>query len=341
VELGVYSFGSREISAETGRPVSSAQGMRDLLEAVRLAEEVGLDFFGVGEHHKASMPASSPLTLLAAAAAATTRIRLGTSIVVLGADDPVRLFQQAATADAISDGRVEITAGRGAAVEPFQLFGHDLAHYDDLFAEKFDLLDQLNRLGPDERITWHGRFRPPLDDALILPQPDRRIPLWLATGGNPNSILRAARHRARLFLSSFASRPDRLIDLAELYRTASAGCGTPTDEVRIGIATSGLVSERPDAIEYWRRHLDESARDVTGTALPRHVYDAQVRPGGGFFVGHPEDIAERMIVAQRQVGFDRLIIGGDVGGLPHCDFLRNLELLGTVVKPIIDRELSA
>jgi alkanesulfonate monooxygenase SsuD/methylene tetrahydromethanopterin reductase-like flavin-dependent oxidoreductase (luciferase family) len=338
MELGAYSFGSREISAETGKPVSSAQAMRDMLEGITLAEQVGLDYFGIGEHHKPGMPASSPGTMIAAAAAVTSRIRLGSSIVVLGGDDPVRLFQQFATADAISGGRVEITAGRGASVEPFTLFGHDLSDYDELFAEKFDLLDQLNR---NETITWHGRFRPPLDNAEILPRPEQaRIPLWVATGGNPTSILRAARHRARLFLSVFGSRPAGFTRLADLYRQASAEAGTPAEDLRIGVASVGLITERADAVDYWGSFFTGSTGEANGSPIPQHVYDEQVVPGGGFFVGHPEEIAERIVVAQSQIGHDRQIFGSDFGGLPHRDFLRNIELLGTVVKPLVDRELG-
>ncbi|MGW0653706.1 LLM class flavin-dependent oxidoreductase [Streptomyces umbrinus] len=334
----MYSFGSREINASTGEPVSSAQAMRHMLEGVKLAEEVGLDYFGVGEHHNQGMPATSPATVIAAAAALTTTIKLGSSIVVLGADDPVRLFQQFATADAISGGRVEITAGRGAATEPFTLFGHDLARYDELFAEKFELLDQLNR---EEVITWHGKFRPPLQKATILPRPEQdRIPLWVATGGHPTSILRAARHRARLFLSVFGSRPAGFARLANLYRQASGQAGTPAEDLRIGVASVGLVSERPDAVDYWGSFFTGSTGEANGSPIPRHLYDEQVVPGGGFFVGNPEQIAERIVAAQRQIGHDRQIFGCDFGGLPHRDFLENIELLGTKVKPLVDRELA-
>jgi len=338
MELGVYSFGSREISATTGQPVSSAQAMRDMLEGIKLAEQVGLDYFGVGEHHKPGMPASSPATMIAAAAAVTERIRLGSSIVVLGGDDPVRVFQQFATADAISNGRVEITAGRGAAVEPFTLFGHDLQDYDELFAEKFDLLDQLNR---NEVITWRGTFRPSLHDAEIVPRPEQaRIPLWVATGGNPTSILRAARHRARLFLSVFGSRPDAFARMADLYRQASAQSGTPAVDTRIGVASVGLISHRPDAVDYWGSFFTGSTGEANGSPIPQHVYDQQVLPGGGFFVGNPEQIAERIVDAHTHIGHDRQIFGSDFGGLPHRDFLRNIELLGTEVKPLVDRELG-
>lgn len=339
MEIGAYSFGARPIDALSGKLISTAQAMRNMLEAIQLAEQVGLDYFGVGEHQWIGMPASSPATLIAAAAATTTTIKFGSSIVVLGVHDPVSLFQQFATADALSNGRVEITAGKGAAIEPFTIFGYDIANYDEVFAEKFDLLDQLNR---DEFITWHGKFRPALNSALILPRPEQdRLPLWLATGGNPTSILRAAKHHARLFLSNIGSDPERLIPAVELYRRASAEAGTPKDDVKVGIAGLGLISESPDAVDVWEKHLTTSFNEAHGSGIPHHVYQQQVRPGGSFFVGPPEAIAERLITAHQQLGPDRYILSGDVGRLPHREFLRNIELLGTQVKPLVDRELQA
>ena len=338
MELGAYSFGARELDAVTGKLVSTAQAMRNMLEAIQLAEEVGLDYFGVGEHHWTGMPATSPATVIAAAAAVTKTIKLGSSIVVLGAHDPVSLFQQFATADAISNGRVEITAGRGAATEPFILFGYGSADYDELFAEKFDLLNLLNR---EEVVTWHGKFRPDLTNAVILPRPEQdHIPLWVATGGRPTSILRAARHHTRLFLSNVGTRPDRAAHLVELYRKASAQTGTRPQDTQVGMASLGFISERPDAVDYWQAHLNTSFREAQGKGILDRVYKEQVLSGGGFFVGHPEAIAERLVTLQQQLGHDRHILSADLGRLPHREYLRNIELLGTRVKPLIDRELA-
>jgi len=338
MEIGGLSFGSTPLDPETGRPVSSAQAVRNLLEAIEVAEQVGLDYFGVGEHHQTGAPIPDPGTVLAAAAARTTRIRLGSSITVLGAADPVRVFEQFATIDALSNGRAEITAGRGAASEPFILFGADLADYDALFAEKFELLRQLGR---EERVTWSGRFRPSLNDTVIVPRPERHeIPLWLATGGNPNSIIRAARQHARVFFSDIGADPARFEPLARLYREASAQADSPMENVRIGFANVGLIADASvNAAEYWRPYFDARNREMSGRTFPREFYDQQARPEGSFFVGTGEQIAERIINLHKLIHHDRHLVKA-AGHLPHRMLLRHIELLGTVVKPIIDAEIG-
>ena len=183
MEIGVYSFGNVQRQAD-GSLGSTAEAIRNLLEAIKLADEVGLDYFGVGEHHTRTMPVSAPATVLAAAAAVTTRIRLGSTVTVLGTDDPVRVYQQHATASAISGGRVDLTAGRGSSTESFGLFGYDLADYDRLYAEKLELLLAINAA---ERVSWTGTTRAPLQDALVVPRAEGGLPIWLGTGGNPGS----------------------------------------------------------------------------------------------------------------------------------------------------------
>src|SRR3984893_12391399 len=190
MQLGLYSFGDVQQDPRTGRLGSTADAMRNLLEAIKLADEVGLDFFGIGEHHTREMPASAAAVVLGAAASVTKRIRLGSAVTVLSTDDPARVYQQFATLDALSNGRAEITAGRGSSTESFPLFGYSLNDYDELYAEKLDLLLKLNH---SERITWSGKFRPALDDAEIVPRPDAgKLTIWLGTGGNPQSSIRAA-----------------------------------------------------------------------------------------------------------------------------------------------------
>jgi len=339
MEIGGLSFGSVEIDPATGKPISSAQGIRNLLEAIELADQVGLDYFGVGEHHQAGMPIPNPGTVLAAAAARTTRIRLGSSITVLAADDPVRVYEQFATIDALSHGRVEITAGRGAAPEPFTLFGVDLADYDEAFAEKFDLLQQLGR---HERLTWSGHFRPPLDDAAIVPRPEQHeIPIWLATGGNPNSIIRAARQHARVFFSDVGADPARFEPLARLYREASAQAGTPEENVKIGFANVGLIADASvNAADTWWPHFDTRSREMSGRSFPRELYDRQTKQQGSFFTGTPEQIAERIITLHELIHHDRHLVEADFGRLPHAVLLRHIELLGTIVKPLVDAEIE-
>jgi alkanesulfonate monooxygenase SsuD/methylene tetrahydromethanopterin reductase-like flavin-dependent oxidoreductase (luciferase family) len=340
MEIGMMSFGSLENDPETGRPVSTAQGIRNLVEAIRVAEDAGLDFFGVGEHHTFTMPSSSPATVLAAAASMTSRIRLTSAISVIGADDPVRVYQQFAIVDAVSNGRAEIIAGRGSAAEPFRLFGHALQDYDDLFAENYEL---LMRLDEDERITWSGRFRAPLDNAEVVPRPQQtELPIWLGTNGNPNSVLRAAKLHSRVFFSIVGGDPVRLAPLVDLYREASAQTGTPAHRRAVGFGALGFVADDGAAARarFYDR-MTERTNDMGGTSpIPRHLYDRQVKPGGSFFIGNPEEVTDRILAVHDQLRPDRLGFESDWGRMPHRDLLRHIELLGTVVKPAVDRELS-
>jgi alkanesulfonate monooxygenase SsuD/methylene tetrahydromethanopterin reductase-like flavin-dependent oxidoreductase (luciferase family) len=340
IELGVMSFGSVEIDPATGLRVSTAQGIRNLVEAVQVAEQAGLDFFGVGEHHSFTMPSSSPGTVLAAAAAVTERIRLTSAISVIGADDPVRVFQQFAIVDAVSRGRAEIIAGRGSAATPFHLFGHSLDDYDALFAEKYEL---LTRLVQEDPITWSGRFRTPLEAVEIVPRPEQEeLPVWLGTNGNPNSVVRAAKLRSRIFFSIVGSDPVRLQPLVDLYREASAQTGTPQDKQRVGFGALGLIGDDGPALrDRFFGHLAERAADLGSGRIPRRLYDQQTQPGGSFFVGGAEEITERILTVHDQLRPDRIGFEGDWGRIPHREFLRSIELLGTVVKPALDRELRS
>src|SRR5829696_4897132 len=223
MELGVYSFGDTPRDPRTGQLGSTADAMRNLLEAIRLADEVGLDYFGVGEHHTVEMPASAAAVVLAAAAPVTKRITLASAVTVLSTEDPVRVYQQFATLDAVSNGQAEITAGRGSSIESFPLFGYDLRDYDELYAEKLDLLLAIDR---NERVTWQGRFRPALQDAEIVPRPDSgHLPIWLGTGGNPRSSLRAGQLGLPISYGILGGQPHRFAQLAELYRRSARAAG--------------------------------------------------------------------------------------------------------------------
>lgn len=337
MELGTFTFGATPIDAATGRPISSAQAVRNAVEAGVLAEQVGLDFFGIGEHHRADMPLPNPVTVLAAVAARTTSIRLGSAITVLAPDDPVRVFEQFATLDAISSGRAEIVAGRGAAIEPFELFGVNMQYYDELFAENLDLLLQI---AANDSLTWEGRFRAPLHRAHIVPRPEKPMPVWVGTGGKPASVLRAAQHGARLFLSDIGTDPDRFAPLIALYREAATQTGLPAANQKIAFAQIGLVNdEMDDVAEYWWPHWSARWEAVTGQQASRDLFRHQVRPGGSFMAGHPEEIAARILALHEQVHHDLHTIKV-AGAVPHEVLLRHIELLGTKVKPLVEAELS-
>jgi probable LLM family oxidoreductase len=342
MELGIYSFGNG-LKGDDGDYEPSARATRNLVEAIRLADEVGLDFFGIGEHHTKEMPASSAATILAAAASLTARIRLGSAVTVLGTDDPVRVYQQFATLDAVSNGRAEITAGRGSSTESFPLFGYRLEDYDTLYAEKLDLLLALNE---SDTVTWHGTVRPALRDAVIVPQPETgHLRIWLGTGGNPGSTLRAAQLGLPISYGIIGGQAARFAKLGDLYRRASAEAGTPESSRMISVGTPGFIASSTASAHdtfwnAWNTTMNHIGEQRGFAAPPRSHFDAESHEGGALFVGEPEEIADRMITFQRQMGHMRHFIQTDVGQLPHREFLRSIELLGTEVKPLVDAELG-
>ena len=342
MELGVYSFGDVQRDAD-GALGSTAQAQRNLLEAIRLADEVGLDYFGIGEHHTHEMPASAASVVLGAAASVTKNITLGSAVTVLSTDDPVRVYQQFATLDALSNGRAEITAGRGSSTESFPLFGHSLNDYDDLYAEKLDLLLKLNEA---PRITWEGRFRPSLEDALVVPRPDSgKLPIWLATGGNPNSTVRAAIAGLPVSYAIIGGAAERFGPLADLYRRAVEQVKHPNADTRISVASPGFVGKDAQAAkDLWWNHYHEAFRalgEIRGFPAPQRAgFDRDANGGGALFVGSPEEIAERIVALHGVMGHDRHFFQMDLGQLPQKDFLGAIELLGTKVKPLVDAALA-
>ncbi|MFD1883103.1 LLM class flavin-dependent oxidoreductase [Paracoccus pacificus] len=343
MELGVYSFGDVQRDPATGELGSTAEAQRNLLEAIQLADQVGLDYFGIGEHHTREMPASAATVILGAAAATTKNILLGSAVTVLSTDDPVRVFQQFATLDALSNGRAEITAGRGSSTESFPLFGHSLNDYDDLYAEKLDLLLRLNE---SENITWEGRFRPALDDALVVPRPENgKLPIWLATGGNPNSTVRAAIAGLPISYAIIGGQAERFAPLSDLYRKAVEQVNVPGADTRISVASPGFIGEDAKAAkDLWWNHYHEAFRalgEIRGFPAPRREsYDYEANGGGALFVGSPEEIAGRIVALHGAMKHDRHFFQMDLGQLAQKDFLRSIELLGTKVKPLVDAALA-
>ncbi|WP_142062326.1 LLM class flavin-dependent oxidoreductase [Pseudarthrobacter sp. B4EP4b] len=343
MELGVYSFGDVQKDPQTGELGSTAEAMRNLVEAIRVADEVGLDYFGVGEHHTREMPASAAAVILSGAATVTKNIRLGSSVTVLSTDDPVRVFQQFATVDALSHGRAEITAGRGSSTESYPLFGYELADYDELYSEKLDLLQLLNR---EEIVTWSGKHRPSLHEALVVPRPENgELTLWLGTGGSPGSSMRAGQRWLPVIYGIVGGEPARFAPLANLYRQAAAKSGMPAEKIRVGIANPGFLGDvGPRTRDMWFGHRRARAEIVAPQRghlpISRERYDNTAVGAGALFVGHPEEIAERIINLHRAMGHDRQILEMDYGHVPQRDLLHSIELLGTRVKPLVDAELG-
>ena len=343
MEVGVYSFGDVQKNTQTGELGSTADATRNLLEAIQLADEVGLDYFGIGEHHTREMPASAATVILGAAAASTKNIKLGSAVTVLSTDDPVRVYQQFATLDAVSNGRAEITAGRGSSTESFPLFGQSLNDYDELYTEKLDLLLQINE---SESVTWQGKFRPALNEALVVPRPESgSLPIWLATGGNPHSSVRAGILGLPISYAIIGGQAARFAPLAELYRRAGAQAEIAPEKLKVSVAVPGYIGENAKQAKdffwtHWHAVMEQLGKIRGFAPPPRSHYDSEASGGGAIFAGEPEEIAERIITLQKQLGHMRQFFQMDVGQMPHKDFLRSIELLGTKVKPLVDAELG-
>lgn len=342
MQLGVYSFGDAPRN-DDGSLRSSAEAIRNLHEAIVHADAVGLDYFGVGEHHTADMPASSPGAMISAAAAATRQITLGSSVSVLSTDDPVRVFQQFATADAISRGRVEITAGRGSSTESFPLFGYDLADYDRLYAEKLELLLAVNA---NERVSWSGSVRSSLDDAVVVPRPDAgSLPIWIGTGGSPQSSIRAGRLGLPVAYGIIGGTPARFAPLAELYRRSAEAAGHRGPDIKVSVAALGFVAPTvAEAKDRWFtgwRTMFEAVGAIRGWAPPsREQFEALSSAPGAYYVGSPDDIAERIVDLHGHLGHTRHFLQMDLGGLAQEHYLESITLLATEVKPRVDRLLA-
>lgn len=345
MEIGAYSFGDTPLNPD-GTPRPTAEALRNLHAAIVHADRVGLDYFGVGEHHTVSMPASSPGTVIAAAAAATENIVLGSAASIISTDDPVRVYQQFAIADAISGGgRIEITAGRGSSVETFPLFGFDLADYDELYANQLDLLMTLNN-STTEQVTWAGRRRPALNDLAVVPRPaGGKLPLWLATGGNAGSSARAGKLGLPVSYGIIGGAPHRFAPLAELYRRTAAQAGHRSEDVKVSVAALGLVAPtKAEALERmypgWYNLNVEMGRLRGWPAPDKNAYLAQAYAPGAYYVGDPDDVAERIVHLHGYMGHMRHFLQMDIGGLPQEHFIESLTLLATEVKPRVERLLA-
>jgi probable LLM family oxidoreductase len=337
MEVGLYTF------ADVAPQASAAQRLRELVEEMELADQVGLDVFGVGEHHRPDFAVSAPAVALAAGAERTDRIRLTSAVTVLSSDDPVRVFQAFATLDGLSGGRAEIMAGRGSFVESFPLFGYDLDDYDALFAEKLDLLLALRER---ERVTWAGRHRAPLADAGIYPRPvQERLPLWIAVGGTPASVQRAGALGLPLALAIIGGAPERFAPLVALYRDAAAQAGHDAAALPVGINSHAYVGRNASAAaeEYFPAYagmMTRIGRERGWPAMTRAQFDMLRSPRGALVVGGPGEVIEKILLQHEIFGHQRFLAQMSVGDLPHRDVMRAIELLGTEVAPAVRAEVA-
>jgi probable LLM family oxidoreductase len=338
-ELGLYTFGDLMPEAQGGNVVGAQQRLAEILAAAKLADASGLDVFAVGEHHRLDMAISATPVVLAAIAAVTERIRLASAVTILSTADPVLVFEDFATVDLISGGRAEIIAGRGIFTESFPLFGYDLAYSDDLFAEKLELLMQLNAA---ERVTWQGRFRSPLKDAPIPPRPAQsRLPIWVGTGGTQNSIVRAGTLGLPLALANISMPPAKLAPLADLYRQTGMQAGHDPSALKVSIATHMHIRENSqDALDafypyYAGYFFSHTPSQYRAQEVTRADYDERAAPHGAIFVGSPQQIIDKILYERELFGHQRFLAQIDIGGLPFADVARVIELFATKVAPVI------
>jgi probable LLM family oxidoreductase len=341
MELGIYTFAEMTPDPRTGRTVTPAERLRDLVEEIALADELGLDVFGVGEHHRPDFAVSAPAVVLAAAAERTRRIRLTSAVSVLSSDDPVRVFQDFATLDLLSGGRAEIMAGRGSFIESFPLFGYDLDDYDELFAEKLDLLLALR---DSERVTWSGRHRPALDGQGVYPRPlQQRLPVWVAVGGTPQSVVRAGALGLPMALAIIGGMPERFAPFAELHRRAAVEYGH--EPPALSINSHGFVADTSqaaadEAYPAFKTVMDKIGRERGWPPMTRAQFDASLDLRGSSFVGSPQQVIEKLLFQHEVFGHQRFLVQFSVGTLPHASIMRSIELFGTEVAPVVRREIG-
>jgi probable LLM family oxidoreductase len=344
MQVGVYTFAELAPDPASGEAIPAAQRLRDLVSEIELADQTGLDVFGVGEHHRPDFAVSAPAVALAAAGERTHRIRLTSAVSVLSSDDPVRVFQAFATLDLLTGGRAEIMAGRGSFIESFPLFGHALEDYDDLFAEKLDLLLALRA---SERVTWSGRHRPPIVDLGVYPRPlQHPLPVWIAVGGTPQSVVRAGTLGLPLALAIIGGAPARFAPLVDLYRESAAAAGHDPATLPVSINSHAYVAETSQraAAEYYPGYaamMTRIGRERGWPPMTREHFDALRAPDGALIVGSPAEVAEKILRQREIFGHDRVLLQMSVGTMPHVQVMRAIELLGGEVAPAVRAAASA
>lgn len=337
--FGLDTFGDH--NAENGVPVSQAQTVRDVAEQGVLADQVGLDFFGIGEHHTDDFPMPAADVVLAAIAGRTSRIRLGSAVTVLSSDDPVRVFQRFSTLNAISNGRAEVILGRGSSIESFPLFGYDLADYEELFEEKTALFAEILKGGP---VTWSGKTRASLAQQDIVPHLEGKLPVWIGVGGSPYSVLRAARHGFSLMLAIIGGNPARFAAFSELFRQALVKFGRST--LPIGVHSPGHVAESDERAreEFWPAYRNIITRLGPSRGFPtptRAFFEREVGPTGALYVGSPETVATKIATNLPMLGATRFDLKFGMPGMSQASLLKNIELYGTGVVPQVRELLGA
>ncbi|HEX5722339.1 MAG TPA: LLM class flavin-dependent oxidoreductase [Acidimicrobiia bacterium] len=342
MELGITTFAETTPDPVTGEVRSHGERLRQVVAEAELCEAVGLDVFGVGEHHRPDFASSVPAVVLAAIAARTERIRLAPAVVILSSDDPVRVFQQFATLDLLSAGRAELLVGRGSFIESFPLFGYDLADYDELFAEKLDLLIAIR---DNERVTWSGKFRPPLTDQAIYPRPQQDpLPIWVGVGGSPESMVRAGLRGLPVALAIIGGIPDRFSVLGDIHRRALSEAGFDPATVPLAVHAHGYVAATSEqaAEEFYPPYagvMTQLGRERGWSPMTRIQFEGMRGPAGSLVIGDPETVAEKIVRWAKVLGIVRFMLHISVGTMPHDLVLSSIELFGKEVAPRVRQAL--
>ncbi|MBU5441105.1 LLM class flavin-dependent oxidoreductase [Paenibacillus sp. MSJ-34] len=343
MEIGISTFLEASPNSPIGKAVSHAERLRQAVEEIVLADQVGLDVYGVGEHHRPDYAGSAPAVVLAAAAAMTKRIRLTSAVTVLSSDDPVRVYQAFSTLDAISSGRAEIMAGRGSFIESFPLFGYKLDDYDELFEEKLELLLAIRS---SEKVSWRGGHRPAINNLGVYPRSVQNpLPVWIASGGNPESAVRAGVLGLPIAFAIIGGMPERFAPLVDLYKRAAAKAGHDPAKLPIATHSHGFIADSSEQaadlfFPYTQAQMNVIGRERGWPPYTRETFDSARSLRGALYVGDPEYVAEKIVLLRQNLGVNRFFMHIDVGAMPHREIMRAIELLGTKVAPIVRKELA-
>ncbi|MCC5940249.1 MAG: LLM class flavin-dependent oxidoreductase [Balneolaceae bacterium] len=341
MELGIYTFVENTPLAETGKSLHPAKRVENLLEEAQLADDLGLDIFAVGEHHREEYVSSAPSVLLAAIAAKTKNIKLSSAVTVLGSEDPVRVYQQYSTLDLISNGRAEIMVGRGSFIESFPLFGYNLNDYEELFSEKLELLMQLRE---NEVISWQGKHRPAINSRGIYPQPlQKKLPVWRAVGGTPQSAYHAGANGIPMALAIIGGYPEHFKPMAEVHKRGAVDHNREVPPISIN--SHGFIAETAEeAIDVsfpaFKFTMDKIGKERGWPPMSRQQFEASVQLRGANVVGNPDQIIEKILYQHKIFGHSRFMLQMSVGTIPHEKLLKSIELFATKVAPAVRRELN-
>ncbi|MEQ9090781.1 MAG: LLM class flavin-dependent oxidoreductase [Balneola sp.] len=341
MELGLFTFVDNNPDPNTGEKLHPSKRLQNLLEEAELADQAGLDIFGIGEHHREEYVASAPAVILSAIAARTKNIRLTSTVTVLGSEDPVRVFQQFSTLDLLSKGRAEIMVGRGSFIESFPLFGYDLQNYEELFEEKLNLLIQLRE---SEKITWSGNFRAAIDDKGIYPQPmQSELPIWRAVGGTPKSAYVTGALGLPLALAIIGGLPEQFKQFADIHERGAKDNGK--EKPALSINSHGFIAETSEeakdiAFPAFKQTMDKIGSERGWAPMSREQFEASTTLKGANFIGSPQEIIDKILYQHEIFGHNRFLMQMSVGSVPHEKMMKSIELFATEVAPVVRKELG-